>query len=135
MPSACCEHLKKLLGLDACGLQGRLLRELQSFVHAGQPGYLPGFAQRAQDFQEGVHTLVYDVLMLKVSPENALQAFLNKILLLMTFLPLGLAGASNPLHPPICAALGLVPDPRKPYDVLKLTSTSAPINYAGAWLS
>ena len=49
-------------------------------MHAGQPGYLPGFAQRAQDFQEGVHTLVYDVLMLKVSPQKALQPFLITVL-------------------------------------------------------
>ena len=47
-------------------VQGRLLRELEGFVGSTQPAHLPGFTQRAQDFQEGVQALVYDVLMLKV---------------------------------------------------------------------
>ena len=47
-------------------MQGRLLRQLQAFVGAEQPSFLPGFGLRAQDFQEGVQMLVYDVLMLKV---------------------------------------------------------------------
>ena len=46
--------------------QGRLLRQLQAFAGADQPSFLPSFGQRAQDFQEGVQMLVYDVLMLKV---------------------------------------------------------------------
>ena len=46
--------------------QGRLLRQLQAFTGADQPAFLPSFGQRAQDFQEGVQMLVYDVLMLKV---------------------------------------------------------------------
>ena len=106
-------------GLNACGLQGRLLRELQSFVYTGQPGYLPSFAQRAQDFQESVHTLVYDVLMLKVSPRKALQALLIAVLVLIAhkFLPLSFTGACNPLQLFSCEALGLVPDPRKSYNV------------------
>lgn len=47
-------------------MQGQLLRQLQAFVSTAQPSYLPAFTQRAQDFQEGVQALVYDVLMLKV---------------------------------------------------------------------
>ena len=51
-------------------VQGRLLRQLQAFVGAEQPSFLPAFGQRAQDFQEGVQMLVYDVLMLKVRCQN-----------------------------------------------------------------
>ena len=84
-----CVHVESdaIQGLNVCDLQGRLLRELQSFVYAGQPGYLPSFAQRAKDFQESVYTLVYDVLMLKVSPQKALQAYVITALVLMTSYP------------------------------------------------
>ena len=51
-------------------VQGRLLRQLQAFVGAEQPSFLPAFGQRAQDFQEGVQMLVYDALMLKVRCKN-----------------------------------------------------------------
>jgi len=69
------QHISvSLLGLTQFYLQGRLLRELQNFVGAAQPSYLPAFAQRAQDFHDGVQSLVYDVLMLKVLLRNPHEA-------------------------------------------------------------